>query len=102
MSKSRTKLAATWPPTADVAREAGHKPQSPLRDPRKVSRLHLLPGERGPVRPWNARYGRSGRVSTPGGAKAEKPAKPSLIPTGKPPSKTMGRTPSNSPTPIGC
>jgi hypothetical protein len=31
MSKSRTELAATWPPTADVAREAGHRPQSPLR-----------------------------------------------------------------------
>ena len=28
---TRTELAATWPPTSDVAREAGHKPQSPLR-----------------------------------------------------------------------
>jgi hypothetical protein len=28
MSKSHTELAATWPPTADVAREAGHRPQS--------------------------------------------------------------------------
>jgi hypothetical protein len=31
MSNSRTQLAATWPPTADVAREASHGPQSPLR-----------------------------------------------------------------------
>ena len=28
---TRTDLAAIWPPTAAVAREAGHKPQSPLR-----------------------------------------------------------------------
>jgi len=28
---TRTELAATWPPTADVAREAGHAPQSPLK-----------------------------------------------------------------------
>jgi hypothetical protein len=28
---SRTEPAAIWPPTADVARGAGHKPQSPLR-----------------------------------------------------------------------
>jgi hypothetical protein len=28
--KTRTELAATWPPTADVARDAGHQPQSPL------------------------------------------------------------------------
>ena len=26
MPKIRTELAAIWPPTADVAREAGHKP----------------------------------------------------------------------------
>ncbi len=29
--KSRTALATIWPPTSDVAREAGHRPQSPLR-----------------------------------------------------------------------
>ena len=29
--KSRTELAAIWPPTSDVAREAGHNAQSPLR-----------------------------------------------------------------------
>ena len=28
MPKNRTELAATWPPTADVARAAGHRPQS--------------------------------------------------------------------------
>ena len=26
--QSKTELAAIWPPTSDVAREAGHKPQS--------------------------------------------------------------------------
>ena len=30
-SKSRTELAAVWPPSAEVSREAGHTPQSPLR-----------------------------------------------------------------------
>ena len=28
---SRTNLAALWPPTAAVSREAGHKPMSPLK-----------------------------------------------------------------------
>jgi hypothetical protein len=28
---SRTELASVWPPTADVAREAGHEPVSPLK-----------------------------------------------------------------------
>jgi hypothetical protein len=31
MPKSRTELASVWPPTSDVAREAGHRPQSPLK-----------------------------------------------------------------------
>lgn len=31
MTKARTELAAIWPPTSDVAREAGHKPVSPLK-----------------------------------------------------------------------
>jgi hypothetical protein len=31
MPKNRTELVAIWPPTSDVAREAGHTPQSPLR-----------------------------------------------------------------------
>ena len=31
MPKTRAELAAIWPPTADVAREAGHKPKSPLK-----------------------------------------------------------------------
>ena len=29
--RTRTQLAATWPPNAAVAREAGHEPTSPLR-----------------------------------------------------------------------
>ena len=103
MPKSRTELASVWPPTADVAREAGHKPQSPLRAIR--ANVLIAPATRsarfGFARRSNARCGHSGQVSTPGGAKAKKPAKPSLIPTGKPPSRTKDRT-SNSPTPIGC
>ena len=31
MPKTRTELAAIWPPTASVAREAGHKLMSPLK-----------------------------------------------------------------------
>ena len=39
MSKpSRTELAAIWPPTASAAREAGHKPQSPLQAIREKCR----------------------------------------------------------------
>ena len=44
---SRTELAAVWPPTASVAREAGHKPQSPLQAIREKCRdCSLLPAER--------------------------------------------------------
>ena len=35
---SRTELAAVWPPTASAARNAGHKPQSPLRAIREKCR----------------------------------------------------------------
>jgi len=38
MPKSRTKLAAVWPPTACAAREGGHKPQSPLQAIREKCR----------------------------------------------------------------
>ena len=31
ISKYRTELGSVWPPTAVVAREAGHTQQSPLR-----------------------------------------------------------------------
>jgi hypothetical protein len=34
MSKSRTELAAVWPPTAAVVREAGHAPMSNAVPPR--------------------------------------------------------------------
>ena len=37
-SKSRTELAAVWPPTANVAHEAEHKPQSPLQAIREKCR----------------------------------------------------------------
>ena len=35
---SRTELAEVWPPTASAAREAGHKPQSPLQAIREKCR----------------------------------------------------------------
>jgi hypothetical protein len=31
MTLTRTELAATWPPTAKVAAQAGHKQKSPMR-----------------------------------------------------------------------
>ena len=31
MSKSRTERDAVWPPTAEIARQAGHTPASPLK-----------------------------------------------------------------------
>ena len=36
--KSRTELAAGWPPTAANAREAGHEPQTPVQAIRKKCR----------------------------------------------------------------
>jgi hypothetical protein len=38
MPKSHTQLATTWPPTAAVSREAGHKPTSPLKAIREKCR----------------------------------------------------------------
>lgn len=35
---ARTELHAVWPPTASAAREAGHKPQSPLEAIREKCR----------------------------------------------------------------
>ncbi len=35
---THTELAAIWPPTASAAREAGHKPQSPLQAIREKCR----------------------------------------------------------------
>ena len=35
---TRTQLAAVWPPTATVSREAGHKPMSPLESIREKCR----------------------------------------------------------------
>ena len=91
MPKSRTELAAIWPPTADVAREAGHKPQSPLRAIRakcldcscyQISEVRLCEAVKCPLWPFRA-------GSTRGGAKA-KNLQSLLIPSGKPPSRTRG------------
>ena len=60
---TRTELAATWPPTSDVAREAGHKPQSPLRVIRakcldcscyQVSEVRLCEAVKCPLWPFRA------------------------------------------------
>ena len=37
-ANTRSELAAIWPPTASAAREAGHKPQSPLQAIREKCR----------------------------------------------------------------
>jgi hypothetical protein len=56
-------LAAIWPPTADVAREAGHRPQSPLRAIRdkcldcscyQVSEVRLCEAVKCPLWPFRA------------------------------------------------
>ena len=38
MTKTRTRLAAIWPPTAEASREAGHAPMSPLKAIREKCR----------------------------------------------------------------
>ena len=38
MPKARTELAAAWPPTAAIVREAGHAPMSPLKAIREKCR----------------------------------------------------------------
>jgi hypothetical protein len=63
MTKTRTDLAAIWPPTSGVAREAGHKPQSPLRAIRdkcldcscsQVSEVRLCDAAKCPLWPFRA------------------------------------------------
>jgi hypothetical protein len=63
MTKTRTDLAAIWPPTSGVAREAGHKPQSPLRAIRdkcldcscyQVSEVRLCEAVKCPLWPFRA------------------------------------------------
>ena len=99
-------LAAIWPPTSDVAREAGHGPQSPLRAIRakcrdcscyQTSEVRLCEAVKCPL--WPFRAGKHLWIVDEGEKNCQIL---SLIPTGKPPSRTKGRTLSNSPTPIGC
>ena len=68
MPKNRTELAAIWPPTADVAREAGHASQSPLKAIRakcfdcsgyQVSEVRLCEAVKCPL--WPFRPGRHPR-----------------------------------------
>jgi hypothetical protein len=58
-----TELTSTWPPTSDVAREAGHKPQSPLRAIRdkcldcscyQISEVRLCEAIKCPLWPFRA------------------------------------------------
>ncbi len=55
--------AATWPPTSGVAREAGHRPQSPLRAIRPSASIApaTRPARLGFARRSNARCGQSGQ-----------------------------------------
>ena len=61
--QTRTEFAATWPPTADVARKAGHTPISPLRAIRarcldccagQVSEIRLCEAVKCPAWPFRA------------------------------------------------
>jgi hypothetical protein len=61
MPKSRTKLAAVWPPTACAAREGGHKPQSPLQAIHEKCRDCSCPSER-PYRQHRFRLARSAEI----------------------------------------
>ena len=60
---TKTELAATWPLTSAVAREAGHKPQSPLRAIRakcldcscyQISEVRLCEAIKCPLWPFRA------------------------------------------------
>jgi len=62
-TKSRTALAAIWPPTSDVAREVEHNAQSPLRAIRakcldcscyQASEVRLCEAVRCPLWPFRA------------------------------------------------
>jgi hypothetical protein len=74
MSKFQTELVSAWPPTADVAREAGHKPQSPLRAIREKCRdcscyqlneIRLCEAAKCPL--WPFRAGKRALVQKPAG-----------------------------------
>ena len=87
---THTQLSTIWPPTSDVARDAGHRPQSPLRAIRakcldcscyQAGEVRLCEAVKCPL--WLFWAGKHSWR-----AKAKKPAKPSRIPTGKPPSRT--------------
>jgi hypothetical protein len=76
MTETRTQLAAVWPPTSAIAREAGHKQQSPLRAIRakcldcscyQISEVRLCEAVKCPL--WPFRAGRQ-----PWHALAQKPA----------------------------
>ena len=77
MTQSRTEFAATWPPTSEAAREAGHKPVSPLKAIRakcldcscyQLNEIRLC--EATGCALWPFRAG----LSTPGSWKLRKPA----------------------------
>jgi hypothetical protein len=63
MTKTRTRLAAIWPPTAETSREAGHAPMSPLRAIRakcldcscyQISEVRLCEAVKCPLWPFRA------------------------------------------------
>ena len=89
---TRTELAALWPPTADVAREAGHKPMSPLKAIRtkcydcsyfQLNEIRLCEAVNCAL--WPFRAGKH-----PWRADARKTHLLTRIPTGNPRSRTRG------------
>ena len=71
---TRTELAAIWPPTVSAAREAGHKPQSPLQAIEKCRDCSCY--QLNEIRACEAvkcASGRSGLVGTLRGPKRENP-----------------------------
>jgi hypothetical protein len=101
---ARTELASVWPPTAVVARGAGHNPQSPLRAIRakcfdcsyyQVSEIRLC--EATGCALWPFRAGRHPWI-----VEAQKTRRSDGVLSSKPPPRTRGRALPNSATPVGC
>ena len=92
MPKSRTELAAVWPPTAAVSREAGHKPMSPLKaisakcyDCSYFQLNEIRRCEAVNCALWPFRAGKH-----PGGPRREKPRLLTRIPSGNRHPRTRG------------
>ena len=81
MPKTRTQLAAIWPPTSDLAREAGQRPRSPLRANRATRLRTASCKQASDVRHW--RRSKFARKAIPGNRAlaAMRPGRPSTCNT---------------------